>query len=88
MSEKVNHPPHYRSHDSKIEAIQITEHMSFNLGNAFKYIWRADLKGEAIEDLEKACWYLNREIEKRKRNEPIRFTASNVYKAPTGLQDF
>jgi len=40
--------------------------MGFNLGNAFKYIWRADLKGNAIEDLEKAAFYINDEIIRRK----------------------
>ena len=62
----VRHPPHYTSHPSGIECIQITEHMGFNLGNAIKYIWRADLKGADIVDLEKARWYLDREIAKRK----------------------
>jgi hypothetical protein len=38
--------------------------MNFSLGNAIKYIWRAGLKNNAIEDLEKARWYLDREIEK------------------------
>lgn len=61
----VNHPPHYTSHPSGIECIQITEHMGFNLGNALKYIWRADLKHDAVEDLRKARWYLDREIAKR-----------------------
>ena len=61
----VNHPPHYTEHASGIECIQITEHMGFNLGNAVKYIWRCDLKKEAIEDLKKAIWYINREIQKR-----------------------
>lgn len=61
----VNHPFHYTAHPSKVECIQITEHMGFNLGNAVKYIWRADLKNNAIEDLKKAAWYINREIEKR-----------------------
>lgn len=63
----VNHPKHYLGHPSGIECIQITEHMGFNLGNATKYIWRADLKGDAIEDLKKAAWYINREIEKREK---------------------
>jgi hypothetical protein len=66
----VNHPPHYTSHPSGIECIQITEHMGFNLGNALKYIWRADLKNDAIEDLKKALWYLDREIAKREGTEP------------------
>jgi hypothetical protein len=38
--------------------------MNFNLGNAIKYIWRAGLKGNAIEDLQKAVFYLNDEIER------------------------
>ena len=63
--DNVNRPPHYISHPSGVECIQITEHMGFNLGNAIKYIWRADLKADAIEDLRKAAWYINREIQKR-----------------------
>lgn len=61
----VNHPKHYTNHPSGIECIQITRHMDFNLGNAVKYIWRADLKN-GVEDLKKAIWYLKDEIEKRK----------------------
>jgi hypothetical protein len=59
-------PNHYRQHPSGVEAIQITEHFSFNLGNVIKYVWRADLKN-GLEDLEKARWYLDREIERRRR---------------------
>jgi hypothetical protein len=59
----VEHPPHYTSHPSGIECIQITEHMNFCLGNAVKYIWRASLKGSATQDLRKAMWYLQREID-------------------------
>jgi len=62
MTDMVNHPPHYTSHPSGIETIQITEHMNFCLGNAIKYILRADLKGKKVEDLEKAVWYISREI--------------------------
>lgn len=65
MTDTVNHPKHYTSHPSGIECIQITEHMSFNLGNAVKYIWRADLKHDAVEDLRKAKWYIERELKKR-----------------------
>lgn len=61
----VNHPPHYNNHPSGIEAIQITEHMGFCIGNAIKYLWRADEKGSAIEDLRKAEWYIQREIQRR-----------------------
>jgi hypothetical protein len=60
----VNHPVHYTEHPSGIECIQVVEHMSFCLGNAIKYIWRADLKN-GIEDLRKAVWYINREIERQ-----------------------
>lgn len=63
--DNVNRPPHYTSHPSGIECIQISEHMGFCLGNALKYIWRADLKRDPIEDLMKARWYLDREIQRR-----------------------
>ncbi|WP_281650194.1 DUF3310 domain-containing protein [Novacetimonas hansenii] len=63
--EMVNHPHHYNAHPSGIECIQVAEHMSFNLGNALKYIWRADEKGNALEDLKKAEWYIRREITRR-----------------------
>lgn len=69
--DKVNHPKHYTSHPSGIEAIQITEHYDFCVGNAIKYLWRSGLKKDAdksnsekeIEDLKKAIWYINRKIE-------------------------
>ena len=60
--DNVNHPSHYCSHPSGVECIEVTELMSFNLGNAIKYIWRADLKGKQIEDLKKAAFYIEREI--------------------------
>lgn len=66
QNDPVNHPKHYTDHPSGVECIQITEHMGFCLGNAIKYIWRADLKNDAIEDLEKAKWYIERELKKRK----------------------
>ena len=65
QNDPVNHPKHYTEHPSGVECIQITEHMGFNLGNAVKYIWRADLKGNSIQDLEKAVWYVQREIQLR-----------------------
>lgn len=60
----VDHPRHYTSHPSGVECITITEHMSFTVGNAIKYLWRADLKN-GVEDLKKAKWYIEREIAKR-----------------------
>lgn len=71
-SDAVNHPSHYTRHPSGIECIEITQHMNFCLGNAFKYIFRADFKGNAIEDLQKARRYIEieiaRRLEKRKRS--------------------
>ena len=68
MSDNVNHPAHYKGHPSGIECIQVTEHMNFCLGNAVKYIWRAGLKGNAVEDLRKAVWYIEREINRLERS--------------------
>lgn len=61
MSEAVDHPRHYNAHPSGVECIEIVRYMSFNLGNAFKYTWRAGDKGDAVEDLEKALWYVRDE---------------------------
>lgn len=67
IKDDVNHPTHYKNHPSGVECIDITEHMSFCLGNAVKYIWRCEEKhndgGE--KDLKKAIWYLNRELKRR-----------------------
>lgn len=64
--EKVNHPEHYNK--GKIEVIDYIEDqdMNFNLGNAIKYISRAGLKNKSttVEDLEKAKWYIQREIDR------------------------
>jgi hypothetical protein len=71
VTEKINHPPHYNSHPARcecgrrIECIQIVEHMNFCLGNAIKYLWRAGVKSpNAVEDLKKARWYIDREIQR------------------------
>ena len=66
ITDPVNHPKHYKAHPSGVECIQITEHLNFCRGNAMKYLWRAGEKGSEIEDLEKACWYINREIDRLK----------------------
>lgn len=70
MTETVDHPAHYNAHPSGVECIQVVEHMGFNLGNAIKYIWRADEKGNALEDLRKAAWYVEREIQRRSTPAP------------------
>ena len=66
MAEAVNHPGHYGGKDNPYEAIKVIEawELGFNLGNTAKYISRAGFKGhnKSIEDLEKARWYLDREI--------------------------
>jgi hypothetical protein len=64
MENEVNHPKHYQG--GKFEVIDIIEDfkLGFNLGNVLKYILRADKKGNCIQDLKKAKWYLEREIER------------------------
>lgn len=68
MTEAVNHPAHYGGADDPYEAIKVIEAWSlgFNLGNTVKYISRAERKGAPVQDLEKARWYLDREIARRK----------------------
>lgn len=71
---RVNHPKHYTSHPSGVECIEIIRHYDFNIGSAIKYLWRHGLKEEegidtkekAIEDLEKAIFCINDEINKLK----------------------
>lgn len=81
LSEKdnVNHPKHYNSHPSGIECIEIARHHDFNIGNAIKYLWRAGLKGgedKLIEDLEKAIFYINDEIQLIKKQREQKKTAA------------
>lgn len=70
-SDPVNHPSHYTSHPSGVEAISITRHHNFNVGNAIKYLWRAGLKdGNATtQDLRKAIFYINDEINRIEGNQ-------------------
>ena len=63
-NDPVNHPSHYTSHPSGVEAITVCEHMGFNIGNAMKYLFRAGKKGDVKEDLEKSIWYIQREIQR------------------------
>lgn len=65
----VEHPPHYTQHPSGVECIDVVEHMNFCLGNAVKYIWRAGLKNDAVEDLRKAKFYIEREIARREKGD-------------------
>jgi hypothetical protein len=62
MNSKVNHPQHYNQLPNDIECIEVIEWFNLNLGNVIKYVWRAEHKGQLLEDLHKAKWYLEREI--------------------------
>ena len=66
MTDIINHPAHYTGVTAEIECIDIARHLNFQLGNAFKYVWRAGKKGgrgKEIEDLKKALWYLEDSIQ-------------------------
>jgi hypothetical protein len=65
-NQEVSNPLHYTSDPSGVECIEITRHRNFNIGNAFKYLWRAGLKDESktIQDLEKAIFYIKDEIKR------------------------
>lgn len=63
-ADPVNHPAYYTNHPSGVECITVTEWFPFNVGNAIKYLWRAGEKGSAVEDLRKAAWYVEREIQR------------------------
>jgi len=66
MKEQVNHPYHYGGEENPHEPIKIIEayNLNFCIGNVIKYVLRAGKKGSKIQDLKKARWYLDREIEK------------------------
>lgn len=70
VPDPVNHPSHYTAYNG-LEVIDFTEQMNFNRGNAVKYVARAGLKNPEteIEDLEKAVWYLQREISRLKKEQ-------------------
>jgi hypothetical protein len=75
MSEPINHPSHYGGKENTYEAIKVIEawELGFCLGNAIKYISRAGKKNpeKIVEDLEKAKWYISREIENIKKTSKI-----------------
>lgn len=73
-SNAVNHPAHYTGFSNGAEVVDITENLNFNRGNAVKYITRAGRKSARFEmqDLLKARWYLNREIERMKKERAAR----------------
>lgn len=84
---EVDHPKHYNQNASGVECIAVVEHMNFNRGNAIKYIWRAGDKGDAVTDLRKAAWYLNREIERVKREQLTAFGVQEPIPQPMTRAD-
>jgi hypothetical protein len=68
LEARVNHPSWYTSHPSKIECIELIEHLPTNFGNAVKYVWRCGLKTTEtpLRDLKSARWYVEREIQRRR----------------------
>ena len=77
---RVEHPDHYQT-SAGLEAIDVIEaffYDSFHLGNVFKYIARAGRKGDYVEDLQKAAWYLQREIDRDKRLDRVAAEASGM----------
>ena len=75
MSKNVEHPSHYGGKDNPYEAIKVIDswNLDFSLGNAVKYIARAGKKGDnALEDLEKAKWYVQHAIDRLKLGETER----------------
>lgn len=76
---KVDHPKHYNSHPSGVEAIDIVQYMGFCLGNAFKYVYRYQYKN-GMEDLKKAIWYLkHQQTVILKQNISVTHTATTDY---------
>lgn len=67
VHDPVNHPAHYTWLPNGLEVIDVTENFNFCLGNALKYVMRAGRKGDALEDLRKARWYIDREIQRLER---------------------
>lgn len=61
----VDHPDHYNKTDR--ECVTVVEHMRFNTGSAMKYLWRMGEKGDPVEDVEKAQWYVVRELDRAAR---------------------
>lgn len=74
MTDNVNHPAHYEA-NGPFECIELAQHYDFCLGNAIKYVWRHMDKGHPVEDLNKAIWYIQHEINT---------TDSDYSPAPTG----
>lgn len=84
MTDPVN-PPHYKVNASGVECIVVVEHLSFCLGNAVKYLWRAGQKGDLVEDLGKARWYVEREIARDRSEVRLDLRSSSMRLERLGL---
>lgn len=85
--EAVDHPAHYGGANNPYEAIKVIEAwgLNFCLANTVKYISRAEKKGSPLEDLKKARWYLDREIQNRQKVENDEAAAALRAQKPTVL---
>lgn len=81
MKEAVNNPVHYGGADNPYEAIKVINawDLNFNLGNTVKYIARCGKKDDELQELQKAAWYLNNEIEKIKSRIPKKKLTINEF---------
>lgn len=81
MTDMVNRPPHYLGHPSGLECIEVTSGLTFCVGNAVKYLWRAENKN-GVEDLHKALWYLDYAV---RHADPV-FLTTLPWRTTTRLQ--
>ena len=68
-TENAQHPDHYNQFP--VEAIEIVREFCFNLGNVIKYVWRSKFKGNEVEDLQKALFYLDDEIKRKLKDASV-----------------
>ena len=79
MSDQVNHPKHYSQFENSPECIDVIGDLNYVVGNALKYMWRHDHKCNAIEDLEKAIWYIECHTKKLKIEKPVKKYSHSDY---------
>jgi len=79
-TDMVNHPTHYTSHKSGVECIVFSRYLPASLANTFKYVWRCGEKGNPVQDLQKALWYL-----RDYKNYPVGITEDAANELGLGL---
>jgi hypothetical protein len=90
VSDDINHPEHYTNHPTGVECIEIIEEFPHNIAAAMGYLWRCDLKHEdAVTDLRKARWHIDREIYRRRKRQEEAEAATQrwVKPEPSGAAD-